>query len=166
MPLKTTNSKDSKKITFQLLFVVLLGFVVKSCTTDDVVLSYQHNVQAGFYSARSVSHKDTTLTDVKIYGIGREDSALYNTSSISKLFLNLNLNQAQTGYIIHTKTLQDTIMFWYTKELTPISGAGGVTFALTIDSVGYTNTFIDSVSIIYPQLEYNENAENVKIFIY
>ena len=166
MTFTTKKRNDSFRVLILSISVILLVMALKSCTSDDVCLSYQHNVQTGFYSARSVTHADTTLSDVVIYGIGRADSALYNVSSINKLFLNLNLNQDYTGYVIHTKTLIDTIMFWYRKELTPISGTCGVTFSLTIDSVGYTNTFIDSVSIIYPYLQYKENAENVEIFIY
>ena len=166
MTIKKETGRDHWRTMLYLASIILLGLAATSCTTDDVCLSYQHNVQAGFYSAKSAKKADTTLTDVKIFGLGRADSALYDTESISKIFLNLNLNQDYTGYVIHTKTLQDTIEFWYSKELSPISGSCGVTFSLTIDSVAHTNTFIDSVSIIYPALQYKENAENVKIFIY
>ncbi len=166
MALKLVNKRTPWAMLILSTSSILLAFALKSCTTDDVCLSYQHNLQAGFYSAKSAKKADTTLSDVVIWGLGREDSSLYDIQSISKIFLNLNLNNDYTGYVIQTKTLQDTIEFWYKKELTPISGSCGVTFNLTIDSVGHTNTFIDSVSIIYPELQYKENAENVKIFIY
>jgi hypothetical protein len=149
-----------------LVAVVVLCMLTTGCSVDDACLSYQHNVQTGFYSAKSAKHVDTTLTDVVIYGLGREDSLLYDVASAGKLFLNLNLNQNETGYVIQTKTLKDTVLFWYTKELSTISGNCGITFDIRIDSMAFTNTFIDSVSIIYPYLRYKENSENVKIFIY
>lgn len=160
-----------KKIPFPrfrngvMIVITLLLIAVYACSPDDACLSYQHNVQAGFYSAKSTKDKDTTLTEVLIYGLGM-DTALYNVSSLSKMFLNLNLNDDETTYIIQTKTLVDTVVFWYSKELTTISGNCGVTFDVHIDSMAFTNTFIDSVSIVYPDLLYKENTENVKIFIY
>lgn len=166
MAIKTERRSKLCGSILYMIGAILMGAAAPSCSTDDVCLSYQHNVQAGLYSAKSAKKGDTTLNEVVIFGLGREDSSLYKVSSISKLFLNMNLNSHHTGFVIRTKTLQDTIEFWYSKELAPISGSCGVTFNLTVDSVAHTNTFIDSVSIIYPQLRYKENAENVKIFIY
>lgn len=166
MTKKTRNRKHIKRWLLIYIMPLMLTILLAGCGADDVCLSYQHNVQAGFYSAKSVQKSDTTLNQVIIYGIGREDSALYVAQSIGKLFLNMNLNKEETAYIIQTRTLSDTVRFWYSKELSPISSSCGVTFNLIIDSVSHSNTFIDSVSISHPFVRYKENNENVKIFIY
>lgn len=138
--------------------------LVTACNGDDMLLSYQHTVQIGIYSTHT--HADTVLTQVQIYGIGREDSLLYDEPSLSAAFLNLNLKRDTTEYIFRTQTLQDNLFFRYRKSLEPVSGSGGLTINLRIDSVGYTNTFIDSVAIVHPEVNYNESLENVKIFVY
>lgn len=161
------NKKKSRRnLTYHAVYIAVALVLAIGCSVDDACLSYQHNVQTGFYSSKSVKQNDTTLTDVSIWGLGREDSALYRVASAGKLFLNLNLNKGETGYVIRTRTLQDTMYFWYSKEPVTISGSCGITFDVHIDSMAYSNTFIDSVSIVYPNLRYKENFENVKIFIY
>lgn len=145
-----------------LLFV---AFIIVGCNnTDDMLLSYQHTVQVGLYSRST--HNDTTLTSVQVYGIGREDSLLYDVESVSSLFLNMNMNADNTQYVFKTQTLQDELFFSYRKRLSPVSGSGGITMELTLDSVGHTSVFVDSVAITYAEVNYNESRENVQIFVY
>ncbi len=149
----------------RILASVLVILVLQACNnTDDMLMSYQHTVQVGLYSRST--HNDTTLTNVQVYGIGREDSLLYDTESVSTLFLNMNMNADTTKYVFKTQTLQDELFFSYRKRLSPVSGSGGITMELTLDSVGHTNVFIDSVSISYAEVNYNESIENVQIFVY
>lgn len=131
---------------------------------DDVQLSYQHTVQVGLYSMHT--HNDTTLTDVKIYGVGREDSLLYDEASLGSLFLNMRMANDTTEFVFKTQTLEDDLFFSYTKRLVPVSGTAGIAMEITLDSVGHTNTFIDSVAIVYDKVKYNESRENVQIFVY
>lgn len=135
-----------------------------ACNDNDMQLSYQHTAQIGIYSKHT--KKDTVLTAVKIYGIGREDSLLYDVESIESLFLNLNMNRCTTQFVFKTQTLQDELFFSYAKRLEPVSGSGGITMQIHLDSVGHTQTFIDSVSIVNADIKYNESLENVQIFIY
>lgn len=151
---------------FKVIYCCLLVCfaVLTSCDDDDIQLSYQHTVQVSLYSMHT--HKDTVLTNVKIYGVGREDSLLYDVDKIGALFLNLNLKQNTTQFVFKTQTLQDELFFSYKQRLEPISGSAGIGVQLHIDSVGHTSVFIDSVSVVYPDIKYNESLENVQVFVY
>ena len=131
---------------------------------DDMQLSYQHTVQVGLYSMHT--HNDTTLTEVSVYGIGREDSLLYDKETTGSLFLNLDMRRCTTEFVVKTQTLEDDLFFTYEKQLDAVSGSAGIAMEITLDSIGYTNTFIDSAAISYRKIKYNESLENVKIFVY
>lgn len=155
----------SKNILATLSAAFAAAMALAACNAeDDMQLSYQHTVQAGLYSMHT--HNDTTLTKVQIFGIGREDSLLYDEESIGKLFLNLNLSRCTTEYVFCTQTLQDDIFFTYQKQKEPVSGSSGIAMELTLDSVGHTTTFIDSIAVVESKIRYNESLENIKIFIY
>lgn len=142
-----------------------LCLAAEACNAeDDLQLSYQHTVQVGLYSIHT--HNDTTLTDVKIYGVGREDSLLYDSEVIGSLFLNLNLNRCTTEFVFRTMTLEDDLFFRYSKQKEPVSGSSGIAMEITLDSVGHTSTFIDSVAIVNKKIRYNESLENVRLYIY
>lgn len=173
LQLAQMHKKQNNKIVYlcnmnryKIIFTFLVvAFMLCACNNgDDMLLSYQHTVQIGLYSRST--HNDTTLTQVQIYGVGREDSLLYDEESVSSLFLNLNMNEDSTKYVFKTQTLQDELFFTYTKHLSPVSGSGGITMELTLDSVGYTSVFIDSVAVSYSEINYNESRENVQIFVY
>ncbi len=154
--------KNILLLTATTLFATLILF---SCNSDDdMQLSYQHTVQVGLYSVHTLN--DTSLTEVEIYGVGREDSLLYDEESLSSLFLNMNLNADTTEFVFKTQTLQDDLFFRYTKKLESVSGSSGIAMQITIDSVGHTTTFIDSVAIVNKHVNYNESLENVQIFVY
>ncbi len=145
------------------LFIPLALF--SACNADDsALLSYQHTLQVGLYSVHT--QNDTVLTDVKVYGIGREDSMLYDVESASSFYLNLNLSRCTTEFVIQTQTLQDNIFIRYDKELEPVSGSSGIAMEISVDSIGHTKTFIDSVSIVHKTIKYNESLENARFFVY
>ena len=157
--------KRSHNILTMLSATLAAAFALAACNAeDDMQLSYQHTVQAGLYSMHT--HNDTTLTQVQIFGIGREDSLLYDVETIGKLFLNLNLSRCTTEFVFCTQTLQDDLFFTYRKQKEPVSGSSGIAMELTLDSVGHTTTFIDSIAIVESKIRYNESLENIQIFVY
>ncbi len=131
-------------------------------SADSALLSYQHTVQVGLYSCHT--QNDTTLTNVQVRGVG-VDSLLYDEEELGEFFLNINMNADETQFILRTQTLQDEMTIRYTKSLESVGGSG-IAMELRIDSIGNTNTFIDSVSIVNKYIRYNESSENVQIFIY
>ncbi len=144
---------------------IFAAAMLASCNNDDdVQLSYQHTVQVGLYSMHT--HNDTTLSEVQVYGVGREDSLLYDVSSTGSLYLNMRLAHDTTEFVFRTQTLEDDLFFRYRKQLVPVSGTAGIAMEITLDSIGYTSTFIDSVAIVYNKVKYNESRENVQIFVY
>jgi len=145
----------------KLFILCIVAFGIAACSNgDDILLSYQHTMQIGFYSR--YTKNDTTLTSIKAWGVGREDSLLYDGSqSLHELFLNLNMKENRTQFVICSQMLRDEIDVRYSTSLQPVSGSGGITMEIHIDSVNHTNVFMDSVSI-----KYNESTQNVQIFVY
>ncbi len=147
-----------------LAFILSVIFVKCDNMDGDICLSNQNSVQASLYSAYSPDDKDTVLTDLYVQGVGN-DSLLYDSVATSSLFLPLAMHTDTTAYRIKVKALLDTIWFVYKRDLSYISGNCGLTMNIEIDTVFFTGRFIDSVAINYPYILYNENIENVKIYI-
>ncbi len=151
------------KLSLAALLTALVALTT-ACNDDDMLLSYQHSVQVGVYSMRSKS--DTVLINVDVVGIGQTDT-LYTAESTSELYLNMDLSTNQTGYRIRThQSLVDELYFYYQMTVRPVSGSGGIAAELYIDSVAYTSVYIDSVSIVKPEVLYNDSETNVEIYIY
>ncbi len=147
---------------------ILLIVFVYACGTEnsDFCLSNQQSVQAGFYSSYATNDKDSTVRNVFIYSLG-VDSITYDTVSVNKIYLPLNLNKDTSQFIIDINTLKDTITFVYSKELNFVSGECGFIFSFYLDTLYHSDvSFIDSVAIINDEIIYNENFENVKIYLY
>ena len=146
--------------------IALIGAgLLGSCNSDDdALLSYQHTIQVGLYSMHTGN--DTTLSDFSVYGIGREGIAIYDTTSLHSMYLNLNMHRCTTEFILKTQTLVDNMFVSYHKSLTPVSGSAGIAMEITIDSVGHTQTFIDSSVVVYKEIKYNESLENVRLYVY
>ena len=159
------KKNDISKIILITIIAVMSVVAIQSCNSDDdVQLSYQHTVQVGLYSVHTKN--DTTLTDVQVYGVGREDSLLYDETSLTSLYLNMNLHRCTTEFVVRTQTLEDDITFFYTKQLESVSGSAGIAMEIKLDSIEHTKTFIDSVAIVHRNVKYNESIENVRIFVY
>jgi len=143
---------------------MLLLFFSKCDEMGDICLSNQNAAQAGLYSSYHTSDTDTVLTDLDIKGIGN-DSLLYEDASLSKLFLPLSMHSDTTAFQIKIKTLLDTLWFSYKRTLVHVSGDCGMFVESDIDTVWFTGRFIDSIAISDPFIRYNENIENIKIYI-
>ncbi len=153
------------KNVYYIILIVILAAVFGRCETSDICLSNQNAAQAGLYSAYSHTDKDTVLTDLYVYGIGSENSLLYDSVSLNKLFLPLSMHSDTSMYLIKVKTLLDTIWFKYKRDLTYVSGDCGMAVEIELDTIWFTDRFIDSVAIIQPFIRYNENVENIKLYI-
>lgn len=151
------------KIRIVILLTIAIGFI--ACNgTDDMLLSYQHSMQAKFYSRNT--HKDTVLTVVKVWGVGKDELLYDGTQNLNELFLPLNMNDSKTEFVIASQTIQDIVTVEYKSHVQPVSGSGGLTMEIHLDTISATNTFIDSIAISHADIKYNENIENVKIFVY
>ena len=59
----------------------------------------------------------------------------------------------------------DTLTFVYTNELAFISGSNGMTYKVHLQAVSHQTERIDSIHISNATIQYNENFENVKIYV-
>jgi len=153
------------KLITSLMITASLILSIAGCESEEACLSNQNAVQAGLFSAWWDQDIDTTLTEVSMTGLNMQDS-IYRNQTVSELFLPLNYYSDTTSFVISTKTLKDTIHFIYEKELDFISGECGYIFSFDLDTVIHSNAFIDSVSVIYPAVQYGETLENIKLYIY
>ena len=153
------------KTIYHITAAVVLAVIIGRCdSSGDICLSNQNAAQAGLYTAHSNSDKDTVLTELYVQGVGN-DSILYENVSTSDLFLPLTMHADTSAFTIKVKTLLDTIWFVYKRDLEYVSGDCGFAVSIEIDTIFFTERFIDSVAIDYPYVKYNENIENVKIYI-
>lgn len=148
--------------TFLILATILTSW---SCTDDSIYHSNQNAVQIGLYSSFGKTDKDTTLRRFSAYGIGHKDSLIYDTATVSKVFLPLKFDNDTTTFVLQAITVIDTITIIASKEEKYISREHGFTFNMLVKKIIYTNNFIDSAAINYPSIIYNENLQNVKIYI-
>jgi len=159
-------------------FFIVCVTIIWSCTTDDFCLSNQNAVQAGFYSRSGAEDKDTTLSGIYVNGVGSSDLLMpYDSARINDLFLPLNFHgdvaNDSTAFVIKQKriisdkvdSISDVVIFYHQKELVFISGECGMFYNMTVDSMRFTTNLIDTVRLEYPHVKYDENIENVKIFI-
>ncbi len=144
-----------------------------ACDESSLCLSGQNAIQSGFYSGVSGEAKDTTLTGVYLWGYDDQMDSdmplLIDSARVQKMYMPTNIERDSTVFILRehavANDLKDTILFVYTRELNYVSGDCGFTYNLHIDTVIHTINIIDSIVVSYPSVLYNENLENVKIFI-
>ncbi|MCG8582201.1 MAG: DUF6452 family protein [Bacteroidales bacterium] len=157
-----------------ILLLALWGLVMTSCDESDLCLSGQNAIQTGLYSAASGVETDTTLTGIYLWGLepgtGIEKELLYDSTRVSEpLYMPTDLHRDTSTFVLREKTIasdiQDTLVFIYERQLNYVSGDCGFSYNLELDTVISTLNFIDSVVISYPSVLYNENLENVKIYI-
>ncbi len=161
-----------KKTLGQAIMAVALVLLV-ACDESSLCLSGQNAIQSGLYSGVSGEAKDTTLTGVYLWGYDDREASdlpsLIDSARVQKMYMTTNIDRDSTVFILREHTiasdLRDTILFIYSRELNYVSGDCGFTYDLHIDTVIHTINFIDSVVVSYPSVLYNENLENVKIFI-
>lgn len=151
------------KLVRFVIAVVFVGGLLWQCAQDSVFLSNQNAVQVGFVSI--YTNKDTTLNEFTAYGLNRTDSIIYSKSKSQVAFLPLRYDQDSTAFIIQNYANIDTVIFTHSKEPYYVSADDGLTFNFQIKKVGFTENFINKVSIVYTGVNYNENSQNVKIYI-
>ncbi len=136
---------------------------IAGCAASEICLSNQHAVQVSFISL--YDNEDTTLNDISVYGLDQTE-LIYESASLSELFLPLRFDKDTTTFILKTPKTQNTISFVHHKALDFISGECGYVFSYALDSIITTGNAIDSTSIVYPSINYGEDVENVEIYIY
>lgn len=149
----------------RLATALLTALLLAGCNAeDDLQMSYQHTIQVGLYSLHT--RRDTALTQFQAWGVGREDTLLIDQGVVSSFFLNVNMGSDHTDFVLRTQTLQDDVHFDYATHPKPVSGIAGVAMEVELTGVTHTKTFIDSAEVREPWIRYNENVENVALYVY
>ncbi len=145
--------------------ISLLTVTLWRCSKDTLFLSNQNAVQVGFYSSHT--GKDTTILNFSAHGLGRlKDSLIYKNDTTNKAFLPLRFDGDTTKFVLKMFLRFDTVTFIHTKNEVYISSEGGFTYNLHLKKIEYTQNFVDTAVVAIPGVNYNENTENVKIYIY
>ena len=154
-----------KRVTPILLFIAALFFPA-ACDSIDCTLYNTVTCQASFYG----DEKAVAITDVLTVKTCGVDSLLINQQSNTET-MNLPLSywqDADTLVLIitgETYALLDTL--WIEKENIPHFESPDCPTSMfhRITSVRVTHTFIDSVTITQPLVNYDQ-AENLKIHVH
>jgi hypothetical protein len=101
-----------------------------------------------------------------MFGIGREDSLLADSTAMSRIYVPLNQNADSTGFFLQPDSTShhgDTIILHYKRSLQFVSSGCGFTTFYTIDTVYSTYHYIDSISVANNKI-ITTNATNLKIY--
>ena len=155
-----------RNLLARIIVSLVLVFVCFSCNInrpcDEQV---RFPVNTVFYNIYDEEMKDTILENITVYGIGREDSLLYDQDTTRLISFRLSPYVDTTEIVIVFGLLYDTLTFYYSRELRMISPECGFAFLFDIRELNNTSNFIDSLSLIDPKLEDIE-AEHLQIFVY
>ena len=162
-----------KKLTHTLFYVSLV--MLAACSSIDCPLNNVVLLKGGFYSANgdtlALALTDTmTVTTQGITENGKEEVLIVNQLSGKHTFsMALSYEGREDEYHFHfwgdDYDVRDTVRV--TKENTPHFESPDCPTGMfhRITSVRATNTFIDSVTITQPLVNYDQ-AENLKIHVH
>ncbi|QEC52627.1 hypothetical protein EDD80_10783 [Anseongella ginsenosidimutans] len=148
------------------LGAVLFCLLLSACEESACDTSTRTAIQLKFYSRTTDSiPKDTVITlDLEgIYGIGREDSILFEGASVSLVTLPLPLEGDSCQFVMEFPTQSDTLTLTFDRQLRYISkGCGFVTW-FTIRDATITENAVRNISIVEPSVT-TSNEENIKLY--
>jgi len=154
------------KINLKIFIALVLSVFLYGCTADDMCLSNQNALHANFFSMEE-PQKTIAVEKITVLGLGMpEDYTVYKDETVSKMFLKLSYTADTTTYVIIKQTLKDTLQFVHSKTLDFTSRKCGFNFNFKLDTVLFAGIFIDSIAIKHQTVKYNENFDNVEIYIY
>jgi len=144
------------------IIALLLAF--SSCDENLCEESTDVNFILGFYTIEDDRVIDSIVSNLTIYGIGREDSLLYNQVVARKITLPLSPTSDTSRFILRINETEDVCVFTYTRFVRLISHDCGFITEYDILGFDHTNNNIDSVAIIQSTVT-NFEEEHIKIFL-
>ncbi|HEY9560227.1 MAG TPA: DUF6452 family protein, partial [Anseongella sp.] len=150
------------------LFVATLGLagfclLLGACDESACDTSTRTAIQLKFYSRTTDSiPRDTVVErDLEgIYGIGREDSVLYEGALLSVVTLPLPLEGDSCRFVLEFPTTSDTLSLTFDRQLRYISkGCGFVTW-FTITDAEITGNAVRNITIVESSVT-TSNEENI-----
>jgi hypothetical protein len=117
-----------------------------------------------FVTLNGEHDKDTVLQGTMIYGVGREDSLLYN-GAVGKFILPLDAHRDSCAFVVAGPSLKDTLTFHYRRTTRLLSFECGFIAEFNDLRAVHTHHMIDSTAVINA-LVTNTNDENIKIYLF
>ncbi len=142
-------------------FTFLIAF--SSCNQNLCEESTDVNFRIGFYTIDNGRERDSVVNNLTIYGIGREDSLLYNQAIAQKITLPLSLVADTSQFVIQINESEDLCIVEYTRFVRLVSHDCGFINEFDIHDIEYTKVNIDSAAIVQSKVT---NFEEVHIKIY
>lgn len=148
------------------LGLLFLSLLLGACEESACDTSTRTAIQLKFYSRTTDSIPRDTVIQIDIegiYGIGREDSVLYEGAVASSVTLPLPLERDTCRFVMEFPTQSDTLTLTFDRQLRYISkGCGFVTW-FTITDATVTGNAVRSLNIIEPSVT-TSNEENIKLY--
>jgi hypothetical protein len=146
------------------LLSLLSGIILLqvSCTQESCYEETVPLMVATFY--RTGSDEIRTADSVTVYGIGMENSRLYNnTKNVTYLELPLNASTDGCGFVMKINGITDTVRFIYKNYAHLISEECGITFFHTLESYEVTGNRVDTIIFRNSNIT-TTYEENIRIF--
>ena len=169
--MKVSLKQFVKKFFGPLLMLIMAGGMIIGCSTSECYDNQNSLPLAGFYSSQEVPAA-ISLDSISIIGIGAPGDSILQDSvrSLSETYLPFRIDQNSTTYAIYYLAglpgiyrIHDDITFNYDIVPMFVSSACGTVYYYKMNSIIYTNNFIDSVKCPKGVIT-NENIENLKIY--
>jgi len=101
------------------IFIFLYFF--SSCDENTCEEPTDVNLKIGFYTIKNNRETDSVVNNLTIYGIGREDSLIYNQAIAKKIILPLNQLSDTSIFSIRINDNEDICAFYYSRTVRLIS---------------------------------------------
>lgn len=143
------------------------GILLMACEKNECTQRFTSNVQGNFWRSDSLGLEQKQIIPVfSLYGMGREDSMLYNQNVQIEVFvLPLSPEFDERSFVMSNDTIADTITFTYTSKLNLVNTVCGFVPNYTIRKVETTHNFIESIRIENDDVNSDEK-NNLKIYIF
>lgn len=161
----------AKQIGGPILFITLMLGINAGCSSSECFDNKNSLPLAGFYSSQEVPVA-ISLDSISILGIGAPGDSILQDSvrTLSSVYLPFRIDQTSTTYEIRYLAglageyrISDIITFNYDTIPMFVSSACGAVYYYKMNSIDYTQNFIDSVVCPGGTIT-NENIENLKIY--
>lgn len=155
-----------KRLLRTILGLFAVSLLLGACEESSCDTSTRTAIQLTFYTRTTDSiPRDTakTLEIEAIYGIGKEDSLLYEGASLQSVTLPLPLQGDSCQFVIEYPENSDTLTLVFNRQLRYISrGCGFVTW-FDITDASVTRNAVKSMNILEPSVT-TSNEENIKLY--
>lgn len=147
----------------------LIPVMVYACTTQEVCeKDLKAEAIATFKTLHNGLASDTVLSGVSLYGIRNNlnDSLLYDSVRVSKVYLPLNPNQEWSIFVLRIQNIIDTIHIYHSSTAYLVSYTCGFSSNFEISSVHSTRNNIKNVELINNEVyaEENEITEHFRLY--